>query len=230
MNVSTRLDDCDKLIARLDQSFDVEGSARASGAFRRQRRVKCAADLVRLCFGFVVGQLSLKMLSAWAELRGLGRLSDVAVLNRLRASADWVGELVSGLLAERYPEASFVDGSGRRIVAVDATMVTPPGKKTDYWLVHTVFDLTELRLSAVEVTDRSQPERLTSGGVPQGEIRIGDPVYARAEEIGELRVARGDFLFRSPPPYPPLFHHSGALPAPPPPRRQAGQRGALFLE
>src|SRR5260370_11815594 len=225
MNVSTRLDDCDKLIARLDQSFDVEGSARASGAFRRQRRVKCAADLVRLCFGFVVGQLSLKMLSAWAELRGLGRLSDVAVLSGLRASADWVGELVSGVLAERDPEASFVDGSGRRIVAVDATMVTPPGKKTDYWLVHTVFDLTELRLSAVEVTDRSQPERLTSGGVRQGEIRIGDRVYARAQELGELRGAGGHFLVRSPSPHPPLVPHARSrpraaapCPQPPPPR------------
>src|SRR5260370_15114677 len=117
MNDSIRLDDWDKLIARLDQSFDVEGSARASGAFRRQRRVKCAADLLRLCFGFVVGQLSLKMLSAWAELRGLGRLSDVAVPDRLRADAGWAGGLGSRPFGGPLSGSPFLVGLRRAVVS-----------------------------------------------------------------------------------------------------------------
>ncbi len=39
-------------------------------------------------------------------------MSDVAILNRLWASADWLGTIAAALLAERYPEA--VAGTGEQ--------------------------------------------------------------------------------------------------------------------
>ncbi len=38
-------------------------------------------------------------------------------------------------------------------MAVDATVVAPPGPKRDYWMVHTVFDLSRLRLCSVVVAN-----------------------------------------------------------------------------
>ena len=112
----------------------------------------------------VLGRLSLRGLSDWAAVQGwaahprpafggLGTppaMSGVAVLNRLRASADWLGALAAALLTERYPEAVTDPASNGRLptrsliawepwlVLVDATTVVPPGDKRDYWLVHTV--------------------------------------------------------------------------------------------
>lgn len=135
-------------------------------------------------------------------------MSDVAILNRLRASADWLGALAAALLVERYPEA-VADTSEQRLVAVDATAVVPPGDKRDYWLVHTVFDLTDLRFRAVEVTGRNEPERLARGGVRPGEIRIADRGHARADDLALVVGGGGDFLVRAAANYPRLVDQTG---------------------
>lgn len=200
--------DWDGLIERLSRLVDLEASARASGAFRRRRQVGSAAVLLRLCFAYVLGGLSLRLLSAWAEERGVACLSDVAVLKRLRASAEWIGALVTALLEERLAAAG-IGAASARLVAVDATMVVPPGGKKDYWLVHTVFDLNALRLSAVEVSDRHERERLARGGVAPGEIRVADRLYAQAEELAAVRRDGGEFLVRAASTHPRLLDAEG---------------------
>ena len=64
-------------------------------------------------------------------------MSEVAILNRLRASADGLGMIAAAILAERYP-AAVTDAGAHRLVAVDTTTVVPPGDKRAYWLVPTV--------------------------------------------------------------------------------------------
>jgi hypothetical protein len=135
-------------------------------------------------------------------------MADVAVLNRLRASADWLGAIAAALLAERYPEA-VTDTGEQRLVAVDATTVVPPGGKRDCWLVHTVFDLAALRFRVVEVTGRSEPERLARGGVQPGEVRIADRGHARADDLAEVAAGGADFLVRAAANYPRLLDQTG---------------------
>lgn len=200
--------DWEGLTERLDGLVDLEESARASGALLRRRQVRSAVVLLRLCFAFVLGRLSLRMAAAWAEERGVASLSDVALLKRLRSSADWIGTLVAVLLRERYPDAACGSGAAR-LVAVDATTVVPPGDKRDYWMVHTVFDLSELRLRSVEVSDRHEPERLGRGGVRAGEIRIADRCHARAADLAAVRQAEAHFLVRAASNYPRLLDPEG---------------------
>jgi hypothetical protein len=197
----------DALIARLGEVVDLEASARSQGALCRRRRIRSAAHLLRLCLAYVLGRLSLRALSAWAAAQGWAVMSDVAILNRLRASADWLGTLVAALLAERYPEAAAGTGE-QRLVAVDATTVVPPGDKRDYWIVPTVFDLTALRFRVVEITGRSEPERLARGGVWPGEVRIADRGHARADDLVEVVRSGGGFLVRAAANYPRLVDSS----------------------
>ena len=159
---------------------------REAGALQRRRAIRSASDLLRLCFGFVLGRFSLRMLASWASTEGVADLSDVAALKRLRASADWLGLLAARLLRARYPEVAAGARDQHRLVAVDATMVVPPGDKRDYWLVHTVFDLHDLTFRVVETSDRFERERLTRGGVRPGEVRIADRFHARAEELAAV--------------------------------------------
>jgi hypothetical protein len=185
------------LAARLDGLIDLEASARARGALQRRRAVGSAADLLRLAFAFVLGRLSLRSLSAWASEQGLAELSDVALLKRLKGSADWLGDLVAALLAVRQPEAGLGLPDGRRLLAVDATTVLPPGNPRAYWLIHTVFDIEAQRFTTVEPSDRHQPERLTCGGVCAGEIRLADRGYGRAEELVAVVEAGADVIIRT---------------------------------
>jgi hypothetical protein len=59
----------------------------------RQRRVRLAAELLRLCLAYVLGLLSLRAPVAWAAAQVRAVMSSVAVLNHLRASADWLDAL-----------------------------------------------------------------------------------------------------------------------------------------
>lgn len=196
------------LVGRLDGIVDLEGSARSSGALLRRRLIRSADDLLRLCFAYVLGPLSLRGVSGWSTQTGLADLSDVAVLKRLRNSADWLGHLVSRVLAARHPEA--VAGLGDcRLVAVDATTVAPPGSKREYFRVHTVFDLTELSFRTVEISDRREAERLDRGEVRPGEVRIADRAHANAAGMAAVRAAGGDFLIRMTARQPRLLDEAG---------------------
>jgi hypothetical protein len=203
--------DWDGLVARLGSTEALALSARASGALRRRRGIASAGDLLRLCFGYVLSGWSLRTLAAWAQQRGVASLSDVALLNRLRGSADWVGELASEVLGQRCPEAVVGVADGLRLLAVDATAVAPPGPKRSYWLVHTVFDLSSLTLCAVEVTDRSQAERLSRGGPKPGELRIADRAHAKALDLAAVGQAGADFLVRAPSNSPRLLDADGEV-------------------
>ena len=95
----------DRLLSRLPADLDLDVSARDSGALVRRRGVKNAASLLRLAFGYGVCGLSLRAASAWAEVGDIARVSDVALLNRLRRSADWLGGIVAAILSERMADA-----------------------------------------------------------------------------------------------------------------------------
>ncbi|HEX2187143.1 MAG TPA: transposase [Chloroflexota bacterium] len=199
----------DARLARLGEAIDLEASARTYRALLRRRGIRTAAQLLRLCLAYVLGGLSLRMLAAWSQAQEQASLSDVAVLNRLRASADWLGAIVSALLAQRYPEAVAEQGQ-RRLLAVDSTSVVPPGNKRDYCLVHSLFDLRQLSFRCVEVSDRREAERLSRGGVCAGEVRIADRGHAHAEELAAVVQAGADFIVRAAANYPSLVEANGS--------------------
>jgi hypothetical protein len=73
---------------------DLEMSATDTLALRRRREIASAADLLRLCLAYGLCDLSLRETAAWAQLTGIGQLSNVAVLKRLRQCEQWLGYLV----------------------------------------------------------------------------------------------------------------------------------------
>jgi len=219
--------DWDELVGRLGSAEELEVSAREAGALLRKRQVAGAADLLRLCFAYVLGRFSLRTLAAWAEQRALASMSDVAILKRLKGSADWVGGLVSELLTERYPEALTGLSGGLRMIAVDATVVAPPGPKQAYWMVHTAFDLSTLKLYSVEVTDRHEAERLSRGGAKAGELRIADRAHAKGDDLARVVEAGAEFLVRAPSNYPRLLDGQGQLLDRLALCREAGDKGVL---
>lgn len=172
---------------RLGTAAGLDASARESGALVRRRHIRNGSALLRLCLGYGCG-LSLREAAAWAGLSGIGALSDVAVLKRLRGSADWLSALAGRLVADRLPQASGT------IRIIDGSMVSARGG--GLWRLHAVYDLAGKRFSHIEVTDRSGAERLERGPVAVGEIRIGDRCYARPEGLRHVRAEGGDFVVR----------------------------------
>jgi len=171
----------------LGSAAALDASARSSGALKRRRAIRDGSSLLRLCFGYGSG-LSLREAAAWAGMSGIGQLSDVAVLKRLRGAGDWLSQLAGGLVADRLPDTT---GTVR---IVDGTTVSDPDGRL--WRLHAAYDLAEKRFSHVELSDRHSAEKLERAPVVDGEIRIGDRCYARPEGLRHMVAQGANFVVR----------------------------------
>jgi hypothetical protein len=179
----------DGIALRLGSGEELECSARAFGALSRRREIRDAATLLRLCLAYGCG-LSLRETSAWARIAGIATLSDVAILNRIRGSADWLSHLAGSVVADRLPQTT----EARSVRLVDGSMVRGPGGAL--YRLHAAYDLGEHRFTHLELTDHKGAEKLERAPVRAGEIRIGDRCYAKPEGVRKLCADGGDFVLR----------------------------------
>ena len=184
----------DTIVERLEERLDLETTCRSHGAIKRSRKIKTAAQLLRLILGYVLSSLSFRGTATWAEAGGHAALSDVALLKRMRRCGPWLSHIVSTLAMLDRPEAS--GKAGRRIVAVDGTMICPPGDKKDYRVLHSVYDVTAQCFIGTELTDRHTAEHLDACGVNAGEIRLGDRIYGRWRDLRAVVAASADYVVR----------------------------------
>jgi hypothetical protein len=183
------------LVSLLPPSLDIEESARASGALTRRRGIRSAEGLLRLALAYGFCGLSLRQTAAWAQVSGVGHISDVAVLKRLRGSSFWLGEILGALLTHRS-KAALPTGLGMRLRLVDATTVSVPGSKGADWRVHMGFDLERLAIDQVELTDYRRGETLRRFDVSPGELVIGDRGYSHRSGMAAVCEGGGHFLIR----------------------------------
>src|SRR5882724_7656082 len=133
------------IVAKLGGADELAKSARDTKAFLRPRVITSAVDLLRIILAYCLSQSGLRSTAAWASAIGLADLSNVALLQRLRRSSDWLGVLVGQALARHVPRTSH----GRCIRIVDGTSVPKAGKsakkRSQLWRIHSAFDLPEER-------------------------------------------------------------------------------------
>jgi Transposase DDE domain len=188
-------------VERLGGAGVLEEEARATKAFRRPREVKCGVDLLRLILAYCLGAMGLRLTAAWAEGIGLASLSNVALLGRLRNAGPWLQRILERLLAQAGPVVQGGIAGGRLIRLVDATTVRKAGKSAResgrLWRVHAIFDLPTERFSAFELTDEKGAERINRMAVIAGELRIGDAIHCRADELADVMARGGDVLVRA---------------------------------
>lgn len=194
-----------ELLSRLPAGLDLDVSARESGALVRRRCVKDAASLLRLALGYAVCGLSLRGAAAWAEVGAVARLSDVALLNRLRRSAAWLGEIVAAILSARMAESPGSSpgqapgtGAERRVRLVDATTLSCSGSRKTDWRVHVGFRLgPRPRIEQLELSDGRGAESLDRFVCGRGDIVIGDAGYAKAQDLARLDATGAAFIVRT---------------------------------
>jgi hypothetical protein len=182
-----------ELAVRLPASLDLEASARAYKALQRPRGVRSGSDLLRLALSYVMG-LSLRGTAAWAELAAVARLSDVALLNRLRKAADWLGAIVASILAERMT-LPVACSAPLHVRLIDATMLTAPGGAQ--WRLHVSYDLAGQRIADVTLTTDDEAESLRRFACTAGEVAVADRGYAKTGDLARWRAQEGDFIVRT---------------------------------
>jgi hypothetical protein len=182
------------LLSRVGSTEELEATAKASGALRRRREIKSAADLLRVALAYGSCGMSLRAVAAWAATQGLGELSDVAVLKRLRASAVWLQGIVVRLLAGRLDRRALV---GRVIRLVDGTTVSQPGSDRADWRLHCSYDPRIGKTVDWELTTVREGEHLRRVKVTAGDIWLGDRNYAKGEGLYHVVQGGADFVVRA---------------------------------
>ncbi|MBP7000764.1 IS4 family transposase [Amaricoccus sp.] len=184
-----------EVVARLGTADDLAASARDAGALTRRRGVADASSLLRLGLCYGPGGMSLRETAAWAQMQGIAKLSDVALLKRLRGAADWFGHLAGRIVADR---ASASDRLGQRpLRLVDGTAVGAPGRGGAGWRLHMSYDPRASRFTDFELTDGSEAERLDRFEPETGEIRVADRGFGhRPDCIRHLAEGPGDYVVR----------------------------------
>jgi len=174
---------------------DWEVGARQCGALRRCRNVKSAETLLRLIFLHVAGGLSLRQTAVRAKALGWATLSDVALLKRLRASANWLESLCLGL-GRPWEWPADLAVHGRRWRVVDATTAQEPGATGIDWRVHYVVQLPTLTCDFVEVTGVRGGETLCRIPVQAGDVLLGDRGYSHRAGVAWVLGQGGDVIVR----------------------------------
>jgi hypothetical protein len=172
-----------------------EAWARETAAFVRPRGVPSVAALLRLVFAYAYCGLSLRNVVFWAERAEVADLSEVALRQRLRRAAPWLGRLLAEKLAQNARLARLWP-AGLRVRLVDATSLSRPGSTGTDWKLHLGFDLTTLTLDQVAVTDATGGETFKRLPAQPGEITLGDRGYAQRQGIAAVVAAGGDVVVR----------------------------------
>ena len=183
------------VIGCLPQGIDLEETARSFGAIKRRRCVKDASTLLRLVLAYGFCGLSLRQTAAWAEAWGVASISNVALLKRLRSSADWLGYLVSAKLAESAALPTLANAE-YNIRLVDATTIRGPGDTSSYFRLHLGFNLKRQMIDHVEITTERGGESLKRFSFAPGDLVVGDADYTRSPGLYSVVKAGADFLVR----------------------------------
>lgn len=74
-------DNWSAILAHIGKPEELDTSARNAGALTRRREIRDAATLLRLGLAYGPGGMSLREVTAWAQLHDVATLSDVALLS-----------------------------------------------------------------------------------------------------------------------------------------------------
>jgi len=180
--------------AEKELGIDLEQTARETKAIQRLRQIRNASDLLRMILFYALSDWSLRLVGVWAFMQGIGYMSDVAILNRLRKSQVWMGKLVVMVLQKRCSTLKSMPGVRLRII--DATCVSKPGSQTTDWRTHLCFDLGNLCLDGIELTDRHGGESLVRYTAHPNEICIADGAYSFASGMGPVLAEGAGLIVR----------------------------------
>jgi hypothetical protein len=172
-----------------------QDAARRTGALLRTRGFDGPATLLRVLLIHLVDGCSLRETAVRADAGGLAKVSDVALLGRLRGSGEWFRWMVEQM-SRRLSSASMEVLPGKRVRLVDASVVCEPGATGSTWRLHYMIDLSTLACEQVQVTLPDEGETLTRFAVRAGDVLMADRGLAHRRGIRHVVEHEGDVIVR----------------------------------
>jgi hypothetical protein len=167
--------------------------AKETGALKRARGIPNAEGLLRVLLIHLANGDSLMETAVRAHEAGLARVSDVAVMKRLRASEEWLRGLAERIRAGiTRPEFRWK----RRVVIVDATPVSEPGSTGTDWRIHDAMNRSDWQCRYFEWTEHRGGETWKRFPIHPEEVGMGDRIYATPVRVAHGVKNGGEVLVR----------------------------------
>jgi hypothetical protein len=177
---------------------DWESKANELGAFERAREIKSPEALLRLILLYLTEGKSYRGTKALTQLLGEAEMSDVAILKRIRNSAEWLKWLCQHI----YRRAGLIVSKpkwlrDRDVKLVDGTEDVKCGVRRQCYMLHYSLDLFTLDAGELHVTDRRTGEKLANfKEFGKGDIVMGDRAYGTLSGIAWLLESEADYVLR----------------------------------
>ena len=171
--------------------------ARLLGALKRQRKVDTPEKLLRLLMMHLADGCSLKETVTRAEAGNLAHISAVALMKRLRSSAEWLRWVAVSLLKRRgLPVEKPEWLHDYNVRTVDASVINEPGSRGTDWRLHYGLQLFGLHCDAFNITRPDVGESFTNFAVSGGDLLIGDRAYCGLRGMHYVKKCQGEFIVR----------------------------------
>ena len=208
MKTTTVYDDWEILMRFLPKHW--EAKAYELGALARKRKIKTAEALLRVLLIHLAEGKSLRTTAAYAREASLCDINDVALLHRLRSSAEWLRWMSLELLKDLQGPKQWNHLTKKfRIRLVDGTSVSEPGSKGTDWRIHYCFQLNTLVCDSFMITTPRVVESFERYTVEQGDLLVGDRGYCKRKGIMYVLDHKGQVLVRFHSNNLPLFTRQG---------------------
>ena len=190
-------DNIRQLMEHLPRGY--EEASRETGAVRREGKViKKPCDLMWLMLCHLSQGATLTNTSALSEAAGLGRLSDVGIMNRLANCTEWFKwaqrELAGAGVADYLKPEGF---EAYRVLAVDASRVcSGVSRFSKRWNLHFALDLFAMASHEYKITGEESGETLTNFAAEEGDLFVGDRIYASKRGMAHCLAGGAQFVLR----------------------------------
>lgn len=166
-------------------------------AIERNRIIKNAKDLMKLCMIYLTQACSLMDISAYARLLGIGKLSDVAFMKRFSKCNEWfmwiINKIRPGIIIS-YTKPKKLEAY--TIVALDASDVTEKGATKRIWRFHYAIDIFKMQSLEYKLTDEKTGESLTNFKIKPEYLILGDRAYGTKRSIEHCIAGKGNYILR----------------------------------
>jgi len=175
-----------------------EAKAKELGAFQRAREIDSPEALLRLILLYLTEGKSFRGTKALIQLSGEAEVSDVAILKRMRNSAEWLKWLSQNI----YRQAGLISRKpkwlkDKNVLLVDGTEDIKCGVRRQCYMLHYSLDLFTLETRELLVTDRRTGEKLGNfKQLGKSDIVMGDRIYGTLPGIAWLRQQKAGYALR----------------------------------
>jgi len=189
------IEDWSKLTKLLPTGW--EDQAKTLGALKFSRQLDGPDNLLRILLMYFSDGCSMRETVARARAGDLADISDVGLLKRINKSGEWLRWMSERLIHETPVSAMKCSAlEGRRLLAVDGSVVREPGAIAAVWRLHYTMDIDTLSCQEMQITSTRIGESLTRFAVRQGDVIIADRGFANRRGVNHILDHGGDVLLR----------------------------------